>query len=422
MLDRPSVKAVLVGSTGLAGLLGVAQSHAAPIQGTPTTVFLGMNPGASHEATELASRAQGQLRVLRPAQQQDKISVAGRTFDLSEAGGRVAFGRQLGLSPERAEALAKVLDQAGEKARDEVALLAQTFRDAETGTIRMERLVLSGHSVGMGVWGDANGTLTFDVLGKLSQLFPRSADQVKHLAFSACYTGGASGVLRYQEIFPKLESVWAYDGSAPGSYSGAVPHLLRWEAATRGQGTLSRDLAKNTRKGENVAVWTKAKGYDNGRPDAKLALVRAAYDQSRAVVERFRSGEESVTDPSRGPLRDHLHQIQGLLARTDLDDDFRQTLTSERELVVRLLGYKNIAAMFQTLNGAEIRAQFTSAGLPAPDFGTLSRKDGLAAISAFDAKLANTENARARNLLDKLTKTLVDLSPEAVPPGWIGAF
>ncbi|MBI4817416.1 MAG: hypothetical protein HY791_14235 [Deltaproteobacteria bacterium] len=422
ILSRPSVRAVAIGASGLAGLVGAAQSQAATVA-PPTTVFLGMNPGASHESSELASRVQGQLRVLRPATQQDKIAINGRSFDLAQAPDRVAFGRALGLSAERAEALGKVLEQAGENAKDEVAQLAQTFRDAEAGRIQMSRLVLSGHSVGMGVWGDSNGTLTFDILGKLTQLFPRGAEQVKHLAFSACYTGGGSGVLKYQEIFPKLESVWAYDGSAPGSYSGAVPHLLRWENATReGATRLDRDLAKNTRKGENVAVWTKARGYDNGKPDAQLALVKASYEQSREVVERFRSGEESVSDPTQGPLRQHLDRIQGLLARTDLDADFRSTITTERELVVRLLGYKNIAGMFQTLNGAEIQLQFTAQNLPVPNFTTLSRKAALTTIAEYQAKLGESPAPRARALLEKLDKTLVELSPEAVPAGWIGAF
>ena len=51
-------------------------------------------------------------------------------------------------------------------------------------------------------------------------------------------------LIGFREMFPKLKTVWAYGDSAPGTWSGAMPHNRRWEGATRGH-----DPSRLTRHG-----------------------------------------------------------------------------------------------------------------------------------------------------------------------------
>jgi hypothetical protein len=284
-------------------------------------------------------------------------------------------------------------------------------------------MVMSGHSVGSGVWGDGNGTLSYDDLAKLGAIFPRAVGQIEDLMIAACYNGSEQGMERLRAIFPNLKTLWAYDGSAPGSVSGAVPHIMRWERGTRGVSSdnLTRDAARNTRKGENVAVWTATRGYDNGQPPRPLEDVRADYNGSRAVVAEFERGDQVVVNPGEGALRDHYNNIQRLIGRRDLPPNERAALRTERDHVIRLIYYKNVSGLFQATHKATIDAGFRELGLGAPDFGTMSRKDALAKIAEFDAQVAarGDVSRTVRYLSTILHGGLVDLSPAHVPDGWI---
>ena len=221
--------------------------------------------------------------------------------------------------------MATVLSDTGEGARDEAAQLARIFREAETGKRTIERIVFSGHSIGSVIWGDGNGMLQFTTIGKLALVFPKAAAQVEDLMIAACYSGGESNMENYRAMFPNLKTAWAYDGSAPGSVSGAIPHILRWEKATRGPtaDALKRTLAEGTRKGENVAVWTVTKGYNNGQPQMSLEDARKAWADGKDIVAGFQSGATVVDDPQSGPLRQHYNAIQRMLGRSDLPADER---------------------------------------------------------------------------------------------------
>ncbi len=431
--ESPVTRGVLLGAGGLASLLGNATAaHAevrvAPVetqqQGPKSIVYVGMNAEATHEVENLRGRVgQAGVTFIQPSKTQDHVTHAGKSYDLDTEAGRLDYARAIGLPADKAAALAKILEGAGEDTRDEAAQLARTFREADRGLRTIERIVLSGHSVGSGVWGDGNGYLKLDTIAELSLLFPRAAGQVQDLMMAACYSGGESKLDSYTAMFPNLRSVWAYDGSAPGAVSGAVPHILRWERGTRGEAgdNLSRTVAHGTRKGENVAVWTVVKGYDNGQARGPIENDRASYDGSRGIVASFRSGETPVANSQTGPLREHYNAIQRLLSRPDLPAADRPALEQERDLVIRLLYWKNVGTMFQQTYGTDIAQAFGEMGMSAPNFSTMSRKDALAKVAELEAKIESTPGATARTkaFATRLHSALVDLAPSAVPAAWL---
>ena len=124
---------------------------------------------------------------------------------------------------------------------------------------------------------------------------------------------------RFRAMFPSVKTIWAYTGSAPGSWSGAMDHQRAWDTATRGSRTdLDRAVAARMRKGENVAVWTITHGYSDGRPPAELSEVRASYNRVSGAYDRFFSGAATVPNPQTGPLRDFYNELQRLLQHPEL--------------------------------------------------------------------------------------------------------
>jgi len=433
----PAVTAAVLGATGLAMLTGVAAATAAAnatelvVQPRAEAqaryrniVYVGMNEGAKHEVEGLRARVgNAGVKFIESAKEQDTIVHGNVKHDLSTEEGRTAFVAALGLTGDRAAALESLLEDQGTMGRDELAQLSVVFDQAERGERYIERIVFSGHSVGSGVWGDSNGSLSWTTVGKLSMVFPQAAGQVQDLMIAACYSGGENTMDTYRSMFPNLKTIWAYDGSAPGSVSGAVPHILRWERGTRGTSTdaLTRNAAKDTRKGEYVAVWTLTKGYDNGQPATDIATARAGYESTRGVVAEFVSGAQQADNPQTGPLREHYNNIQRMLSRNDLPTSERDALQKERDQVIRLLYFNNVKSFFSSVHAPTITQGFTELGLPVPNFATMSRAEILATIESFDAKLAETTSPSTtlQHLSTLLHDGLRDLSTSHVPEAWI---
>ncbi|MEW6432390.1 MAG: LysM domain-containing protein [Myxococcota bacterium] len=390
-------------------------------------LLVGMNEGAKYEAQQLRGRG-ANVTLISDAKENDKVVTRGpggasTTHDLSTKEGATAFALTLGLPAEQTAKIADVIHSSGPDSRDELAQLAQVWANAERGGQIPSRLMLSGHNVGSGVWGDDNGMLRFDTIGKLAEAMPRAARSVEDLHLAACYSGGQPLMEKYRAIFPNVKTIWAYSGSAPGSYSGAVPHQSRWESATRGtRADLDRAIAEHTRKGENVAVWTIEHGYNDGRPPAPLSEVRDAVARAQPTFERFNSGQDAVADPQTGPLRDYYNQVQRLLQHPELPAAERPALEAQRDTTIRLLYYsKTVAPKFAEAHASTIKAGFEALGMPVPDFKTLSRRDAMAQVAQFEQKLASTtpRPAAADRLLPLLTDGLRSLKPSQIPEAWV---
>ena len=128
--------------------------------------------------------------------------------------------------------------------KDEMAELIQTLQKVENGEIDMKRLIISGHHYPweQGIHGtDGDGTgIRYDHLQKVLGQFGHAQHGVEDLMFSACNTvnGVSAQNERYLSLFPGVESVWGYNGIAPGP--GADPtnsspaHIKAWDEASRG--------------------------------------------------------------------------------------------------------------------------------------------------------------------------------------------
>jgi hypothetical protein len=390
-------------------------------------VLFGVNEGASHEASFLRGRGNN-VTLVKDGAVNDQITTRDAngttvTHKLDTPEGARSFALTLGLPAEQTAKVAEVIQHAGHDIRDEMAQLAQVWAQAERGGQMPSRMVLSGHSTGRSVWGDGNGSLEFQTLAKLADAMPRAARSVQDLHMSACYSGGQGLMEQYRSIFPNAKTIWAYTGSAPGAHSGATTHMARWDNATRGDaGSLDRALADRTRKGENVAVWSADRGYMDGRPPAPLDEVRRAVQQGQATYDRFSRGDEAVSNPGSGPLREHYNQIQRLLQHPDLPRADRPGLEAQRDATIRLLYFtKNVAPRFQETHGAAIRDGFGALGMSAPNFSTLSRADAMRVVSEFERKAASTSPlpAAAQRLLPMLTDGLRDLKASQIPDSWI---
>ena len=435
MVDQPAVRATLLGAGGLASVFGGLAQPAAAAVAVPTApdteapvakgvVYIGMNEGAKHEVRELRKRLGNDgVAFVQPSHVQDVINHEGVRYDLNEEGDVQSFVSALGLSGERADALVDNISRQSKEGKDELAKLVILLNEAEIGERTIERIVFSGHSVGSGVWGDENGSLKFRHLQKTMEIFPQAARQVEDVLMAACYSGGHSTMDTYRSIFPNLKTIWAYDGSAPGAYSGAVPHILRWEAGTRGPSAerIDRDTARHTRKGENVATWSVVSGYDNGQAPNPLSEDLESYEDTQKYVEAFTSGERVVENTQQGTLRTHYNNVQRLLSRHDLPSDLRSELETERDYVIRLIYYKDVKTFFADVHAPSIDRGFSDLGMSAPDFSSMSRKDALAKIDEFNAKYESTTNPsdNATYLKDLLNRGLRDLEADFVPESWI---
>jgi hypothetical protein len=395
-------------------------------------LVLGMNPHTQVEVEALQkSNPTARVSTIQDTFQNDQVRARGpdggmRVHDLRTDAGIRAFVATLGLPLAQSQQVVTAIASAGVDARDELAQLAQVWARAEKGGLIPERLVLSGHSGGSGLWGEgggfANGTLSRDSIARLATAMPRAAARVEDLCIAACYNGGETTMAAWRALFPNLKTLWAYNGSAPGAVSGATAHLARWERATRGEvDNLRPDSARGLRKGENLAVWSSRDGYQTATVSASTADLRARYTTGLATFERYFQGDEAVRNTQRGPLREYYNTLQALLGRLEVPAYERAGLEQERDQTLRVLFYGNVATRFQQTYRSSIQRGFAALGLSAPDFSRLGRKEALAVVQSFEAELARSHPrpVEAQRLLPLLTEGLRDLRPSHIPDNWL---
>ena len=380
-------------------------------------VHIGLNKYAHDEAKVLhqANQADGGAKSIRQrGEEQDVVTREGQRFDLTLDDGVTGFVGTLSLDPNRVEQVVDLIKETGGKAKDEMAGVIEVYLQAELGLRRMDRLVLSGHSVGSQIWGDDNGTIQFDMFERLADLFPNAANQVKHLMVSACYAGGERNLQKFHGMFPGLESIWAYSGSSPGTWSGAIPHLKSWETATEDKdGTdVERDLAKGTRKAENVATWNIEDGYQGDKPFSIYELEREA-EASESTFQRYFEGDEEVVDSQSGPLRDYYNLVQRLVQHPEIDGARATQLEERRDQTIRLLYYGLISSKFSEHYGSQLADGYAQTGVAMPDFSKLSRGQAIDAIEEFQAA------GGSGSALDLLQRGLRDLDNAVIPTNWV---
>lgn len=385
-------------------------------------VLVGLGTYAHDEASRLnaANRDDGGAKSVRQrGHEQDVLTRGGRKFDLAKSEDVEAFVALIGLPAAQAEAAGKILNGAGNMAKDEMGQLIEVYAQAESGVRNMDRLVLSGHSVGDQIWGDDNGWIQFSEFEDLKNVFPKAAAQVKHLMVSACYAGGEANMAKFHAAFPSLDSIWAYTGSSPGTWSGAMVHMDQWEAATEHDQDGSKvdpEAAGNSRKAENIATWNSTDGYQGESP-MDLSTVESELTSQESTYQRFFSGEEAVANSQAGPLRDYYNLVQRALQHPDLASGRRAELEKRRDVTIRLLYWSVVAGKFAShYNGQVSQGYATVSGLSQPDWGKLGRAEAIASIQAF-AGVAS--DAAAQTALDLLQRGLINLDNDVIPTSWV---
>lgn len=393
----------------------------ADVQFNDRILFVGMNnptlysAGAQHEINELRKNGVDMVTVTDSKVGQDKIRVGSVTYDLTTAEGRAGFVSTLRLSTEKAEKVAKALEGADQESRDELAGIAQHWSIAERGGSAPSRLLMSGHHVGSGVYGDGNGRISWTSLKALAEALPRGAAHVEDLHIAACYSGGESKDAMYREMFPNLKTVWAYNGSAPGAGSGATVHEAAWERGTRGR---AGDVSSTAESLKNRNVRKADVIYTNGNASSiDLAVLRSEVESRESVFSTHFDGSVVSASSQTGPLREYYNRVQSLLSSPSLSASERATLEGRRDVTIRILYYgSHIAPRFAQEHGAALQAAFQQAGLTAPNFATASRVEVRAALEALQSTTTRTPQIeRALSLLDGF----YNLSSDVVPEGWI---
>lgn len=387
-------------------------------------LLLGMNEGASYEARRLRGHGH-QVTLFENLAQQDVIETRDVTgvvtsHNLALPEGCLEFAQTLGLPAAQAQAIAEAIYSTQAKGRDELAQLAREWARAEHGEAIGSRLILSGHNVGSGIWGDGNGKVTWDALGKLARAMPVAARSVEDLLLACCYSGGQPAMEKYRSMFPNVKTIWAYAGSSPGSWSGAEAHQKRWaEQTVGGSAILDRTVMAGIRKGEYVAVWSVDGGYDDGKPPMPIDQVRRGVNTVQ--VADFFSGARRVENPQVGPLRDYYNAVQRLVQHPDLPANEHDTVAAERDRTIRMLFYvTNVAPSFAREHEAAIAAGYQALGLATPDFSLLPRTEALASIQQFSESLQQRAPAPgAATQLLPLLEGLRDLTNDVIPETWI---
>jgi hypothetical protein len=225
---------------------------------------------------------------------------------------------------------------------------------------------------------------------------------------------------KYQAMFPNVKTIVAYDGSSPGASSGATAHQKAWEQATRGsRDTIDRQIFQGMRKGENVTVWTKTHGFQDGRPPASLDDLRNDRTRLQASFDEAWKGGP-IPDPQQGPVRDFYSATQRMIQHPDTTPAERTKLEEQRDQTIRLLFYGPVSKRFAEAYGPKIDAGYRALGLPVPDFKTMTRAQALDAVKGFETKLAaaQPQPADATKLLPIL-QDFSQLKASRIPDTWV---
>ncbi len=259
-------------------------------------------------------------------------------------------------------------------------------------------------------------------MGALAEAMPRGARCVEDLMIAGCYSGGESAMDKYVAMFPGAKTIVAYDGSSPGASSGATAHQKAWEKLTRGSSEgITKKAFEGMRKGENVTVWTKTRGFDDGSGRrAALTDLKAAQTQLEAGFKSALDGTTSIPDTQSGPVRSYYNATQKLIQHPETTPADRKALEATRDQTIRLIFYGPVSTRFQESYGTKIDAGYRALGLTPPNFKTMTRGQALASIAEFQAKLASTP--AAGDAATKLGPVLADfgqLKASLIPETWI---
>lgn len=380
-------------------------------------VYIGLSATGAREAHELRLLG-NRVLLVAPRAREPHVYVGRRNFDLAQKSGIIAFAASLGLPAARASVLVDALTTAPISSRDALGQLAKIWASAEQANTLPGRMALSGEHAARLFWSKHGGGLLSAVEIKgLAAVFPRAAGAVEDLYLSACNT--AVDMMDWPAVFPNLKTMWGYFRTAPSLSTGAGAHIRLWDRSTRGsQQRIDRLVAKNTRRGANVAVWSQFSGIQTGVVEP-IETIGARLTGAENTFQSFFAGDSVAADHQSGPLREYYDSIQALLQHTELPGGQRKTWEARSGVTIRLIYYDAIRGPFQQQYARQIAAGYAAVGLAAPNFSVMDRKSALTSIAAFEAKLGQSAPTAATQLRPVLIDGLRALGSQYILLNWI---
>ncbi len=387
--------------------------------GTDEIILLGLNDSALHEAQSLRNQG-NRVIFIGKGRTPDTIKHGKTKYDLSSPRGIDDFVRSLGIPHIQSLSLVNAFKSAGYDIKDELGELSTVLAAMEKSGIGPNRLVLSAHSIGNIFWGDDNGTLKIEDVKKIVAAFPKAASLIEDLHLSACYSGSEKDLSTWRTVFSNVSTIWAYSGSAPGSYSGATVHLSKWDKATRGSKiALDRAIADKTRKGQNVSVWSRHFGYQSKNSTAIHHLVNRITN-AESTYQSYFSGLSNVVSTQTGPLRNYYNDLQELVGHPLATPTQINTYRPRLEQTIRLIYFdKTIKKMFSQTYTIELSQGYNALGKPIPGFSKLSRKNCLNEVVKFELAAGAGSSPVIIRAKELLIHGLKNLESAYIPENWI---
>ncbi len=336
-----------------------------------TTGFVGLNPGADIEANKLRKTTKDNvLTSLNDPVAEAKLkadpAVADFVFD------------ELGISVgdiKRWEKAQEVLLQGNVHLREQLADMMRWFNRAEKGEIILDRLVLSGHSNGVELWGESEAgaeskpglmLLERDLAG-IGEVFPKARDQVEDIMFSACFSISAVEIV--VKVFPNLQNAWTYTSFSPSIKQGSAEHVADFAKATEGSG----GLKKSDRRG-STALWTKSKGYIVGDPSLAAAgpLYSTAIRKWREIAGPMYDG--SGPDLTSDQLMPAYAAAQQMIAHPGTPADRRDNGKRVMQILLRLRHWALVRTRFGAEYKTRLQPAYDALGIAQPEWGSMTRK------------------------------------------------
>lgn len=394
--------------------------NAKPPAANDGILYIGFN--AESQKAELAALGKtGRVRALVETSGPDDVFINGTRYNFHEPGQLEAFVGSLKLDPRTGAAVEAALRAAEPGSREKLAQIATVFAEAESGKPIPSRLVISGHSGGLDVYG-GRGSLALSDLQRLARAMPRAAACIEDVHLSACASSGQAGTDdqrgAWQAAFPKLKTMWAYAGT---SSMAPAAHLEAWGRATKGPHD-SLEVPEHI-AGRRVATWSKTDGYRDRIPVAQLRTAQVKADRrfgdflSGTLSARTTTGRN--TDPPADPqsaLADY--QTYRLLSqKNDVPPSERAVFARKADQLLRIRYYEEgVRSEFAKRHGPAVAAGFRALGLEPPSFDTLSRLRALETIGEFETKLASVRPLpEAAAALAPILRGLRELDRKVIP-------
>lgn len=382
----------------------------------PTVIgYIGMNPDAVKEAKTLKRVSKDQVLIsLDDPKAHKKMN--------SDEGLAQFIYKELGLHPLydlfkfiEIFSYMKSVDFWG---REQVGHMLKWFSAAEAGKHKLERLVLSGHSDGVDLWGESENEkdepgsiMVYRDLATMAEIYPKAAAQVQDIMFSACWS--VMAIQKMAEIFPNLQTAWGYIGFSPSVKQGSAKHIRKWEMTTRGE----RTPKKRDRRGV-ASIWTRDEGYIAGSPaDYDLGELKEEFNGMSDRVGQMFSGDADLNGDF---LRDIYFTMQLISIHPEAEaktvDDVREML----EITLRLRYWDKITREFAKAHGAAIEKAYKGFSIAKPRFYGIKRPALKTHMDAYQEALAKKEHAAAREFMDDLLRPgLWQLDSNIIPDTWI---